>query len=216
VEEMTVETMTVHKALAELKVLDARIQKAMRSAPFVVANKHSNTKIEGVPVSEYSNSMKSAYQQCRDLINRRNAIKRAVISSNAVAKIVVAGEEYTVAEAIDMKQAGVDLYRTLRDKMVMDNTTARMKATQNNGDSLERRADDHVKVLFGNSDMKDATEEVKKAREEFIKAQTYELLDPLGIVGEMEALDKLINEFLVDVDSQLSVSNAITTIEIQY
>ena len=49
---MTTEKMTVHKALAELKILDNRIHSAISDAVFCVANKHSNEKINGIKVDE--------------------------------------------------------------------------------------------------------------------------------------------------------------------
>ena len=47
---MTTEKMTVHKALCELKTLDARIQKSIQQGTFVFANKHSNNKVAGVSI----------------------------------------------------------------------------------------------------------------------------------------------------------------------
>ena len=47
------EQMNVHQALAELKMLDKRISGAVREGDFVVANKHSNTKIGGIDLKEY-------------------------------------------------------------------------------------------------------------------------------------------------------------------
>ena len=75
---MTTETMTVHKALCELKTLDARIVKAMQQKPFVFSNKQANRKISGISVDEYSGEVKAAYQSTKDLMARRDAIKRAV------------------------------------------------------------------------------------------------------------------------------------------
>ena len=49
----TVEKMTVHKALVELKIVDDRIISAINGGTYCVANKHSNEKIKGVPVDEY-------------------------------------------------------------------------------------------------------------------------------------------------------------------
>ena len=43
----TVEKMTIHKALCELKILDSRINNAISSARFCLANKHSNEKVNG-------------------------------------------------------------------------------------------------------------------------------------------------------------------------
>ena len=65
---MTTETMTIHQALVELKTLDKRIGAAIRETEYVVANKHSNRKIGGVDVSEFSEKVKSHYQKVIDLM----------------------------------------------------------------------------------------------------------------------------------------------------
>lgn len=213
---MTSETMTIHKALCELKTLDARITKGIGECVFVFANKTSNTKVSGVPVSEYCEEIKSGYQRVADLLRRRDAIKAAVVQSNAETKVTIGGKEYTVAAAIEMKNNGIPLMQTLLKKMERDNRMARTEASKNNGDMLEARADEYVKSLYGSSDMKNASEEIKKVRSDFIAAQTFEIVDPLDIVTKMEQLEKEINGFLVDVDSALSVSNALTNVTIEY
>ena len=213
---MTPEKMTVHKALCELKTLDARITKAIQSSTYVFANKHSNAKVSGKTVSAYSDEVKSAYQSACDLIARRDAIKRAVTLSNATTKVTIGGKEYTVAEAIEMKNHGVPMQQKLLDKLVKDNRAARKQADENNGEYLEMRADEYVKSLYGNVDMKGASEEIKKVRGDFIAAQTMELVDPVNIDAEMKRLEEVINGFTVEIDSALSVSNALTEIIVDY
>lgn len=213
---MTTEKMSVHKALCELKTLDSRIQKSIQQAVFVFANKHANTKISGVPVGEYSAEIKAAYQSVKDLIARRDAIKRAVTLSNAAVKVVIGGKEYTVAEAIEMKNHGISHLQLLLRKLETDNQRARRESDNNNGEALEGRADEYVKSLYGNVDMKGASEEIKKVRADFIAAQTMEIVDPIGIRTEMERLEKEINDFTVEIDSALSVSNALTELTIEY
>lgn len=213
---MTTETMTIHKALCELKTLDARINKAIGDAVFVFANKHSNTKVSGVSVQDYCTEIKAGYQSIQDLMRRREAIKSAVVQSNAETKVTISGHEYTVAAAIEMKNHGISLMQTLLKKMEKDNRMARTEANRANGDSLENRADEYVKSLYGSSDMKNASEEIKKVRADFIAAQTFEVVDPIGIVTEIGKLEKEINGFLVDVDSALSVSNALTSVTVEY
>ena len=58
---MNKETMTVHKALSELKLLDDRINKVIYTSIFCEANKHSNEKIGGVPIEEAKKGMQGAY-----------------------------------------------------------------------------------------------------------------------------------------------------------
>jgi hypothetical protein len=64
--------------------------------------------------------------------------------------------------------------------------------------------------------MKGLSDEVKKVRADFITAQTMEIVDPIGIKTEMERLEAEINSFLVEIDSALSVSNALTELTIEY
>lgn len=60
---MTTETMTVHEALSELKMLNKRIPKEENLATFVQINKHSNSKIAGMVISEYEAGIKAEYQK---------------------------------------------------------------------------------------------------------------------------------------------------------
>ena len=68
----------------------------------------------------------------------------------------------------------------------------------------------------GNTDVKGMTEDVKKMREDFIKAQTTELVDPIGALNEIQAMNDSVEAFMTNVDACLSVSNAVTVIEISY
>ena len=213
---MTTEKMTVHEALCELKTLDARIDKAILGCSFVFANKHANTKVSGLPLGSFCEEIKKQYQSANDLIRRRDAIKRAVTLSNASTKVTIGDKDYTIAEAIEMKNHGVPVLQKLLKKLGNDNRQARRTADNNNGDYLEQRADEYVKSLYGNVDMKGASDEIKKVRADFIAAQTTEVVDPIGVVAEMDDLSKRIDGFSVKIDSALSVSNALTEITIEY
>lgn len=213
---MTTEKMTVHKALAELKLLDSRIEKAIAEGIYCVANKHSNEKINGIPLDEYTTLMQSRYDKATDLINRRKAIKKAVVLSNAVTKIEVAGTEYTVAEAIEMKNHGVDFDKMLMTAMQKHYNMAQMQIKQENGKDLEERADQYVTAIYGQKEGKTNTADIEKVKTDFLTANQYELVDPLRILDKIEELEKKINDFMADVDSALSVSNALTEIMIEY
>lgn len=213
---MTNEKMTVHKALAELKLLDDRIVKAIADGIYCVANKHSNDKIGGVPIDDYVKIMQGGYDKAADLINRRKAIKRAVVLSNAVTNVSVAGIEYTVAEAIEMKNHGVDFDRTLMNAMQKHYNMAQMKINQENGKGLEERAEQYVTAIYGQKDGKTNTADIEKVRADFLAANQYELVDPLHILEMIECLEKRIDDFMSEVDAALSVSNALTEITIEY
>lgn len=213
---MTTEIMTIHQALVELKTLDKRIESAIQEGEWIVANKHSNSKIGGIDLKDFVESIRSRHQKVTCLIARAEAIKRAVVNSNAVTKVTIAGKEYTVAEAIDMKNHGIERLRLFVRRLNHDYIVAKAAADRANGSELERRADDYVRTMIGNTDVKGMTEEVKRLRDEFIKAQTMELVDPIDVLKLMEQLNEQINAFEINVDSALSVSNALTAITISY
>lgn len=213
---MTTETMNVHQALAELKTMEKRITTAIREQEWVVANKHSNTKIGGVSVEDWKAAVKAQHQKVMDLIRRRDAIKRAVVNSNAVTKVMIAGVEYTVAEAIDRKNNGTQFLSMLAQRIAHDHAMAKTNADRANGPELDRRADEHVRIMIGNGDMKGATAEAQRVRKEFIEAQTTELVDPIGAVKIIAELDEEVSSFLTNVDAALSVANAVTSITVVY
>lgn len=217
---MTHEQMTVHKALAELKTIDSRIAKAMDNAHYVVAIKHSAQKINGMTVGEFIENMKSDYQKVNDLIARRDAMKRAVVLSNATTKVNVGGREFTVAEAIELKNHGMEFKKKLLNYMTYAYNQAQNEFNKNNGEALEKRAEKYVLDVI-NAQPKDSkmgvdSEAMKAVRQTYIDNNKFDMLDPLDVKKAMEKLEAEISEFETDVDSALSVSNALTVIEFEY
>lgn len=217
---MTTEKMTVHKALAELKTMDDRIMKSIRDNTYVLAVKHSAEKINGVTVANFKEKMRSGYQKATDLIARRDAMKRAVVLSNATTKVKVGENEYTVAEAIEMKNHGMEFRSALLHQMNSAYVSAQNELNRNSGETLEKKAEQYVLAVIAaqpkDSKMSVDSEAMKALRKTYIENNTYDLIDPLDVAKIMETLDAEINEFNAEVDAALSVSNALTVIEFEY
>lgn len=213
---MKVEKMTVHKALAELKIVDDRINSAINGGTYCVANKHSNNKINGISVEGFSKVMQGYYDKATELIKRRNAIKRAVVLSNAITKVFINGAEYTVAEAIEMKNHGVEFDESMLSVLRIQYNKAQAEILKQNGDDLEKRAEQYVIGIYGSKEGKTNTDDFEKTKKDFINANSYELIDPIKILDRINELEESIANFKAEVDSALSVSNAITEIEISY
>ena len=94
------ETMNVHKALSEVKILNNRIIGKISECQFCIANKVTNKTIKGKSIDEWKNSVQDNWTSITTLINRRNALKQAISKSNASTEVTIAGKVYTVAEAI--------------------------------------------------------------------------------------------------------------------
>lgn len=213
---MNEKVMNVHQALAELKLLDKRITDATRNPVWVIANEHGNAVINGVKLTDVIDEMKSQYQKVTDLIAYRDALKRAVVQSNAVTKVTIAGVEYTVAEAIDAKNHGMATLAALRDRMLRDYEQARSTAELQNGSRLENRASEFVRSMTGQTVTKELTGELKKMRDDFITAHTTELVDPIGVRKVAADLDEKITAFTAEVDAVLSTSNSLTEITVRW
>lgn len=212
---MTTEQMSVHKAMVELKTLDKRIESGVMFNLFVRANKHGNKKIDGESIETYKENIKNEHKSVSDMIKRHEAIKRAVVMSNATTKVKIGDKEYAVAEAIYMKTKGVIYLKNLRNKLARDLKVAQEECERANR-TLDDRAYNHVINLFGGDKKSAMSDEMEKERKSFLESQVFELIDPLGVKKTIEELDNIISVFEDEIDAALSVSNAVTQIEVSY
>lgn len=217
---MTHEKMTVHKALAELKTMDNRINTAINSVGYVFAVKHSAEKINGVPLATIKENIKSGYQKVKDLMARRDAMKRAVVLSNANTTIQIGNKEMTVAEAIEAKNHGMEYKKILRQRMINDWHIASNELERNSDEAIEKKAEQYVLSVIAaqpkDSKMSIDSDAMKALRKDYIANNAYDLVDPLGVTKIVDELLNEINEFETEIDAALSVSNAVTVIEFEY
>jgi len=212
---MTTEKMTIHKALAELKIIGDRINNSISSSTFIKANKHSNEKINGVSVDEFKKQIQGNWDKSNDLIKRRNAIKRNVVLSNAKTIVKVGNDEFTVAEAIEMKNTGMQFKKELLNQLNRQYVDAIRITEKENSEILQQKAENYVIGLYGNKD-KVQNDEVESVRKQFIVNNTFELIDPIKVREKIDSLEKEISEFDAEIDACLSVSNSLTEITIEY
>lgn len=211
---MTTETMTIHEALAELKMLDKRIKQKIEESSFAAAYRHTCTKISGLTIEEYVDKAGEVYQSITDLIARRAAIRNALSLSNAQTKITVGDKTYTIAEAIEMKKTGVlhliDLMHTLSDAYNTAKNTVNRATTM-----IDENADKYIIGLMGSRE-KAASSEAMALRQAYIDANSYDIAMLPHLPEIIEKLNKEINEFETTIDAKISISNALTTITIEY
>lgn len=210
--------MTVHEALAELKVLSDRIEKLIREGVFVSTNKHANTKINGITVDEYAETMKSSLQKVEDLIARRSAIKRAVTDSNAKTVVTLTKDNgevvsMTVAQLIEYKNVGISYLEDLCNTLSRQYNLAQVTAKRTN-DDLDAKADQYVCSLYGGKDTVDKST-ANQTRASYIEANTVDIIDPNKLLKKIESLKDEIDFYRSKVDAALSTSNALTVIEFE-
>lgn len=209
------EKMTVHKALAELKTLDDRINSEITGSVFVRANRHNNMKIFGKTIPDFMADTESSYQSVKALINRRNAMKRAVVLSNAITKVNIGGVEYTVAEAIEMNNHGMENLVDLRNCLREQYSSVKRMVESENGDKLVKACENYIQATFGTKE-KVNNPDIETAQKVYMANNTYDIVTGLDIEKVIKELTDRIDTFKAEVDSALSVSNALTVIEFDY
>jgi hypothetical protein len=205
---------TVTEALAELTLLQKRIESARAAL-------ENNTLIVIVEVGkvptgfksreEYEVNAKALVQRVQALLDRRRAIKRAIVVSNASTRVTVAAEEMTVAEAIEMKNF-IDYYEAILDTMQSAYTQTRSQYEKAQAKIKERLDKLALEVLGKNEAVN--SDQYQSLVDSFMAREGVELLDPTNISKEIERRMMFIEEFKSTCDRVLSISNATTTVEI--
>lgn len=210
------EEMNIHKGLCEIKTLTDRIENKIEEASFITAIKSSDGKVKGTKAEDWKKNEKALLDSIRTLINRKKAIKRAINQSNAQTKVTVAGVEYTVAEAIYMKNEGIAEEQELVQKL-KDNYKAAVDLMTRKNEEADRRSEEFAKSASGNKDKDQSNStEIEKVRKSFYDSQVYEIVDAVNTLETIKQLEEEIDAFTSEIDSALSVSNANTLIQIEY
>lgn len=208
------EKMLVTQGLNELKTLNSRINRAINSALFIVASKTiDKNATPGISKEDFNANATSALQSIEALIERREKIKAAIIASNSITEVEIAGEKMTVAKAIDTKES-INYKEQLLFKMKDQYERAVANVNRAN-----QTVDKNIEALITTAYGKEGKEKVSESDYESIAkpyktANEVSLVDPLKLKEKIEALEKYIEDFKANVDAQLQISNCITTIEI--
>lgn len=209
------EQMLVTKGLNELKLLDSRIMRKINEAEFISAAKLSAMNVNGkVTKEEFKKTAKADYMSITDLIGRRDKIKAAIIKSNAITMVEIAGKKMTVAEAID-KKSSIAYERALVQRLSEQYSAAVNKINHENS-----KVDESVEMLLMTAYGKEGKEKITEASHKAIAdpyraANEYGLVDALETEKLIKSMTDEIEAFESEVDTCLQISNSITMIEIE-
>lgn len=201
--------MSVTQGLAELKLLDKRINKEL-SYVFWAKVSTKNNRVDEAALKKVA---QAEYQSYMDLVKRRDTIKRAIVLSNAVTAVTVgSGSTHwkgTVAEAIEHK-ASLTYKKSLLEKIKKCISTVQSEYSTAN-EALERRLDGLLTSELG-KDVKTNPETITALRTSFLETNKVELVDPLDLMKMAKDLSDEIDSFESNVDWVLSEANGRTQI----
>lgn len=207
--------MTVQRALNELKIIDERLNKRLQEFVVVGTKKVSEARVVETRESivEFENRAKGVLDSVDGLLRRQQELKHAIMTSNATTMIEVAGKTYSVMTAIDRKRTIEKeklVVKYMRDALIR----AEYKVSQEN-DKMESYIQRQTNAMAG-GDLSSKKDDYIIAFEKSYREQnSWDLVDPLKLRDLIEQREQEISMFELEIDTALTVSNAITKIEIE-
>lgn len=207
--------MTVQRALNELKIIDERLSKRLTEFVVVGTKKVSEARVVETRESivEFENRAKAVLDSVDGLLKRQQELKHAIMTSNATTKIEVAGKTYSVMTAIDRKRTIEKeklVVKYMRDALIR----AEYKVNQEN-DKMESYIQRQTNAM-ASGDLSSKKDDYIIAFEKSYREQnSWDLVDPLKLRDLIEQREQEISMFELEIDTALTVSNAITKIEIE-
>lgn len=199
--------MSITQSLAELKLLDKRLNKALDNVTWAQVKTKSNP-VDG---EKFTRTVQADFQSFTDLTKRRDSIKRAVVTSNATTRVKIGSWEGTVAEAIEYKMSIVYKRRLLE---VMKNQLYNAKEQfKYNQEAVDTRLEKLLHSELG-KDVKTSPETITALTNTFRDNNKVELVDPLDLGTRTRELEEEIESFETNVDWVLSETNGKTQITI--
>lgn len=208
------ESMSLTRALAEVKLLEKRINKEVDELnPLAIKIGNKIKQPFQVEETKFKTDAQSTWDSINDLILRRQKIKRALNKANAETEVVIGEQKMSIAEAIDMKsfiKTQEHLLNYLRQMKAQSNTQIE-RTNERVDQGLQKLLEQHFSKE-GNARPKQ--EDMKEISEPYLKNNQAVLVDPINIDLKIDELQKKTNEFILNVDFSLSEINSKTEITI--
>lgn len=206
---------TIHRALTELKTLDARINKAINNIIPIGIQQEGKLVNNIYDKDTFIANAKENYQSINDLVDQKVKIKSAIIQSNSTTTITIDKQLMTVADAINFKTIIIhkeDLINTFVGFL----NSCRAKQNKET-ERIEQIALDNAKIMLGkqtDNSVQPTDKDVREIMEPFIARNKLNLIDPLDLDTTIKKLQLEVDNFSTEIDAVLSESNATTFIEI--
>lgn len=209
------QTISVTRALAELKNINERIHNAIQSGVFLglTKGKGSNKVMLGVgEVSSSTATIQGSYDKVDSLIAQRQKIKAALVKSNAETTVSFQGREISVAEAIELKNTVS--FKELYLGRLRNTKTSTLQQVDSYNSKLDTTIQVMLQSVYGADKGKVDPSQYDSIANPQKDKNEVSILDPKGIDKVIESLEESIQALKTELDFTLSESNARTTVTI--
>lgn len=205
---------SIARALAEHKLIDKKIEKAIANIKFCNAKRGKKEEtLDGTPIATFNANAKISLDSIKSLVTQKNALKAAIIASNAATVLTVGKTEMTVAAAIERKRT-IDIEKRILNGMKADYVRAK-QYVERESTLVQNKLDSLLESNFGGGKSGSAkSEEVEAISKPYLENNQVTLIDSLKMEDEIRVLETKIDEFEKNVDFSLNESNVRTEIEV--
>jgi hypothetical protein len=211
------EKITLHRLLTELKTINLRITKRIDSLEPIAVKRGNKLMVSGrtspASIDEFIKDAESEFQSVTDLIKRKYRLRSALLKANISTKVTICGVEYSITEAIEMKDnlsLKQQLLSRLREQLSSSNIEFN-NATEQVDRDFERMLTTQTSGITNKSDLAKVREDFRTA---FYGLNEVSVVDPLKLKDKIDELTSEINDFTTEVDAALSEINATTLVEV--
>ncbi len=204
--------MTIHRALSELKLIDAKIEKQITEIIPTGAYQKGKLINGYIQEEDFKKSAESKYASINDLILRKSLIKSLIVKANGETKVTISKKEMSIADAITAKTT-IKFKKQFVEELKKRHQQTIVVLNKNNN-QVEQNIQSILEATFGKENVKVGKEDVDAVRKPYIEANEFHLFDPLKVTEKIESIETEIIEFESEVDAVLSEINAITLIEV--
>lgn len=201
---------TLTRALAELKLYDSKISKAINELKPVSYSINNIVIDYRQTPKEFIETYNSQMQSISDLRNNKVLLKNALMKANSETLIKIGNKEYTIVEALNRK-TDIDTERQLINvlKSHLNNAIAKSNTIKENIESNIEKTINSKSASSGNQ----SKDYIQTVRDSY-KDQIPELINADVVEKLIKEKELEIEEFISEVDFVLSEVNATTKIKV--
>lgn len=207
--------MTLYEALEKKKILEKKVEQYRHNQPRLVDIKktYDDVNDKGVAIDDIKKAIQSGRDAYCAVVYNLNELKAAINEANAKIHVIIAGKDYSIANAISRLRS-IDVEVEMYTRM-LTNIRACENEIENASMNLSSEAvSKYVSRILGDSKKDEGT--IKALKEQYIKDNTLELYDPLN-TRELAStkLDELAT-FKEQIHFALTKANCENTITVNF
>lgn len=202
--------LTLTRALAELKLLDSKISKAIQELKSVSYSVNNIVPEFRVTSDEFKANYNSQMQSIQDLRNNKVILKNALMKANTETKVTIGGKEYTILEALNRK---TDIST---ESLLVQTMKKQLSASIANVNSINNSIESNIENTIRSKSASSGNQSkdyIQTVRDSY-KPQMPELVNADVVEKLIKDKEEEISEFIAEVDYALSEVNAITKIKV--